>query len=122
MPTPSVLHPDYTAPVRANDPATSQAAADSVNVRASWLDVWEALLRRGACIAQDLEIDLQFKQSPQRVRTALSELETEGAVEYHEGDERLTRSGRAARVVHVVPDNKRAVELTRAMEARKWTL
>lgn len=121
MPTPNILHNDYTARARLTDPATSHMAAETVKISRSWPDVWEALTRLAPCIAEPVQDALAGKHTPQRVRTAIKELLRIGAIAYT-GEQQLTRHGRKANVVKTLPDSKTGMALTRIVEARKWTL
>ena len=97
IPSHTVLDRHLYAPVRANDPDTSQEAADGLRVRYSHEQVLVAARRVGAVFTADqLEAALEGEPiTPQRVRTAVSELRELGLMERLEF-KRTTRHGRPA--------------------------
>lgn len=112
-----ILTSTETARARLTDPATSHMAAETVKISRSWPDVWEALTRLAPCIAEPVQDALTGKHTPQRVRTAISELREKGAAEYRGWS--YTRHGRKANVIHILPDSQTGQALTRIVEARQ---
>lgn len=91
---------------RSTDPITSVDAGRAADLPGSQAMVLELLEDLGACTDYELEDNLKDYYSPQRVRTARSELVEQGLVEYT-GTTRISQRGRQrkhrARVWRRVP-------------------
>lgn len=85
---------------RSTDPVTSQDAGREVNLYRSQEVVYELMLRSERDWTQG-ELEFQFTYTPQRVRSAVSELREKGLVELT-GEQRITRHGRKADVYRAV--------------------
>lgn len=95
--------------MRANDPVTSQWAADSVtNTFPSQAEVLSAIRRsgRGTFTLADVERFTSGVLSPSRARTAVRELQNKGRIE-ETGKYAITDSGRRARLL-TLTDTRRA--------------
>lgn len=118
IPQHTVLDRHLYAPVRAEDPDTSQEAADSVRVKRSHRQVLTTALRVGAVFTADqLEAALEGEPiTPQRVRTAVSELRELGLMERLDFKHK-TRHGRPAYLHRLTEDGwRRAHTLTKEEE------
>ena len=101
MTTASTIHPRERGSVRANDPDTSQWAADSVtDTFPSQAEVLSAIRRPGRTTftLADVERFTRDVLSPSRARTAVRELQDKGLIE-ETGKYALTTSGRRARLL-----------------------
>lgn len=115
MTMPSTIHPVDRAPVRADDPATSQHAADTVDVPASWipfarvaLDLWRFTSEQVITQARERG----YGYSPSRLRTCMREWEQYEWLVYT-GETVPTAYGRRARVAKLTDAGfEKAIELT----------
>ena len=110
MTTPSTLHPRERGSVRANDPVTSQWAADSItNTTTSQTIVLRTLKSYRPFLfplANVVDVTRGFL-SPSRARTAVRELQDKGLIE-ETGDYTLTASGRRARLLTLTKQGRDA--------------
>lgn len=104
MTTASTIHDTERGSVRADDPETSQWAADSIADATTSQDLAMAILRdahrQGVTrfTRHDVEALTTPTLSPSRARTAVRELMDKGLIETT-GDYERTRSGRRAQVL-----------------------
>ncbi len=127
MTTGNVLHPVDRAPVRADDPVTSQAAADSVKVPYSWrIFAKMALIVTGrdpykTFTAEAITKMMRFCQeasTESRMRTCMREWEQQGWLTYPESRYEQTMAGRKARCATLTPSGfQMALHLARGMMA-----
>lgn len=110
MTTPSTLHPRERGSVRANDPITSQWAADTIaGTLPSQAEVVSAIRRSGRVTftLADVERFTRDILSPSRARTAVRELQDKGLVE-ETGKYAITASGRRARLLTLTEQGRAA--------------
>ena len=110
MTTASTIHPRERGSVRANDPVTSQWAADSiVDTCPSQAEVVSAIRRSGRTTftLADVERFTSGVLSPSRARTAVRELQNKGLVK-ETGEYALTPSGRRARLLTLTKQGRAA--------------
>ena len=111
MTTPSTLHPRERGSVRANDPITSQWAADSIaDATTSQAVVLNRVRNSNAPEAftlADVERFTTGLLSPSRARTAVRELQDKGFIE-ETGEYTLTPSGRRARLLTLTDTGRAA--------------
>ena len=110
MTTPSTIHPKERGSVRADDPVTSQWAADSItDTFPSQAEVVSAIRRSGRTTftLADVERFTSGVLSPSRARTAVRELQNKGRIE-ETGDYTLTPSGRRARLLALTEQGRAA--------------
>jgi len=110
MTTPSTIHPKERGSVRANDPVTSQWAADSIaDAFPSQAEVLSAIRRSGRSnfTLADVERFTSGVLSPSRARTAVRELQDKGLIE-ETGQFEVTVSGRKARLLALTDTGRAA--------------
>lgn len=112
----NILHPVDRAPVRADDPVTSNLAADSVNVPASWRVFAQYALLLGRFTGEQVTRFSDMHDgvySHSRLRTCMKEWEQYEWLTYEDAHA-PTRSGRRARVAVLTDAGiRKARELTR---------
>lgn len=110
MTTPSTIHPRERGSVRANDPATSQWAADSIT-DATWSQsVVLRSVRKAALPVFTLaavELVTRGFLSPSRARTAVRELQDKGLIK-ETGKYATMPSGRRARLLTLTEQGRAA--------------
>lgn len=110
MTTASTIHPKERGSVRADDPVTSQWAADSItNTFPSQAEVVSAIRRSGRTTftLADVERFTSGVLSPSRARTAVRELQNKGRIE-ETGKYAITASGRRARLLALTKQGRAA--------------
>ena len=111
MTTPSTIHPRERGSVRANDPATSQWAADSIQDATTSQDfvlmVLRDFTRPGPFTLASVVAHTTGVLSPSRARTAVRELQDKGLVE-ETGQFEFTPSGRKARLLTLTKQGRAA--------------
>lgn len=111
MTTPSTLHPRERGSVRANDPVTSQWAADSItDVTISQAVVLNRVRNCNtpwSFTLADVERFTRDILSPSRARTAVRELQDKGLIE-ETGKYATTPSGRKARLLTLTKQGRAA--------------
>ena len=111
MTTASTIHPKERGSVRANDPVTSQWAADSITDATTSQDfvlmVLRDFTRPGPFTLADVERFASGVLSPSRARTAVRELQDKGLIE-ETGEYTLTPSGRRARLLALTDTGRAA--------------
>lgn len=111
MTTPSTLHPKERGSVRANDPITSQWAADSITDATTSQDfvlmVLRDFTRPGPFTLAHVVANTAGVLSPSRARTAVRELQDKGLIE-ETGKYTLTTSGRRARLLTLTDTGRAA--------------
>lgn len=111
MTTPSTLHPRERGSVRANDPDTSQWAADSITDATTSQDfvlmVLRDFTRPGPFTLANVVAHTTGVLSPSRARTAVRELQDKGLIE-ETGEYTLTTSGRRARLLTLTDTGRAA--------------
>lgn len=110
MTTASTIHPRERGSVRANDPVTSQWAADSItDTYPSQAEVMSAIRRSGRATftLADVERFTAGTLSPSRARTAVRELQNKGLIE-ETGEYATTASGRRARLLTLAEQGRAA--------------
>ena len=110
MTTPSTLHPRERGSVRANDPDTSQRAADSI-ADTTWSQsvVLRSVRKAGLPVFTLAAVELVTRGflSPSRARTAVRELQDKGLIE-ETGEYALTPYGRRARILTLTKQGRAA--------------
>ncbi len=110
MTTASTIHPKERGSVRADDPVTSQWAADSItNTFPSQAEVVSAIRRSGRTTftLADVERFTRDILSPSRARTAVRELQDKGLIE-ETGRYATMPSGRKARLLTLTDTGRAA--------------
>lgn len=111
MTTASTIHPRERGSVRANDPVTSQWAADSITDATTSQGIVLNRVRRsnapGAFTLADVERFTSGILSPSRARTAVRELQDKGLIE-ETGEYATTASGRKARLLALTDTGRAA--------------
>ncbi|MFC2359645.1 MAG: hypothetical protein ACFNME_02320 [Actinomyces dentalis] len=111
MTTASTIHPKERGSVRANDPVTSQWAADSITDATTSQAVVLNRVRNsnapGAFTLADVERFTSGVLSPSRARTAVRELQNKGLIE-ETGRFEVTVSGRKARLLALTDTGRAA--------------
>ena len=110
MTTASTIHPRERGSVRADDPVTSQWAADSiVDTFPSQAEVVSVIRRscRTTFTLADVERFTRDILSPSRARTAVRELQDKGLIE-ETGKYAITASGRRARLLTLTEQGRAA--------------
>ena len=111
MTTPSTIHPRERGSVRANAPATSQWAADSITDATTSQDfvlmVLRDFTRPGPFTLANVVANTAGVLSPSRARTAVRELQDKGLIE-ETGYYTLTPSGRRARLLALTEQGRAA--------------
>lgn len=111
MTTPSTLHPRERGSVRANDPDTSQWAADSIQDATTSQDFVLMVLRDfthpGPFTLASVVAHTTGVLSPSRARTAVRELQDKGLIE-ETGKYATMPSGRRARLLTLTDQGRAA--------------
>ena len=111
MTTASTSPPRERGSVRANDPVTSQWAADSITDATTSQDfvlmVLRDFTRPGPFTLASVVASTAGVLSPSRARTAVRELQDKGLIE-ETGDYTLTASGRRARLLTLTKQGRAA--------------
>lgn len=111
MSTASTIHTRERGSVRANDPVTSQWAADSIQDATTSQAVVLNRVRHSnapeAFTLADVERFTSGVLSPSRARTAVRELQDKGLIE-ETGEYTLTTSGRRARLLTLTDTGRAA--------------
>lgn len=111
MTTASTIHPRERGSVRANDPDTSQWAADSIQDATTSQDFVLMVLRDfthpGPFTLASVVAHTTGVLSPSRARTAVRELQDKGLIE-ETGEYTLTPSGRRARLLALTDTGRAA--------------
>lgn len=110
MTTPSTIHPRERGSVRADDPVTSQWAADSIT-DTTWSQsvVLRSVRKAGLPVFTLAAVELVTRGflSPSRARTAVRELQDKGLIE-ETGKYATTASGRRARLLALTKQGRAA--------------
>lgn len=110
MTTASTIHPCERGSVRANDPVTSQWAADSITNTTYSQGVVLRSVRKASLPTFTLaavELVTRGFLSPSRARTAVRELQDKGLIE-ETGEYATTASGRRARLLTLTEQGRAA--------------
>ena len=111
MTTASTIHPRERGSVRANDPKTSQWAADSIHDATTSQDfvlmVLRDFTRPGPFTLANVVANTAGVLSPSRARTAVRELQDKGFIE-ETGEYATMPSGRKARLLTLTEQGRAA--------------